>query len=87
MKKTLALLIGISLFSVSAFSEEDSFAQKSAQLQTNQVKARGQAAAAGSDSSVSLSMVVWGVGLAVGIGLLAGLLNSSAGVTHAHSAN
>jgi len=83
-KMTAILLIALLSFSSSVHGRDD--LQDTAKT-TDKLWRTGSAAHDGSYTAVSTSMIAWGVGLAVGIAVLAAVLHqstSSSGSSHAH---
>lgn len=81
MKKIIALLLSLSI--VTAHAGES--IQESAQ-NTDKLYREGTGAIDGAWTATSVSMIGWGVGLALGIGLLAALLHQST-ASHAHDSD
>jgi hypothetical protein len=85
MKKALSLLLLMSIFTttlpLSAREEISELAES-----TDQLYRTGAGAQDGAYTALSMSMIGWGVGLAIGIAVLAATLNhGSGGSSHAHT--
>ena len=72
MKKPIYLLMAFLLLINCSFA------------QTSQRRTTGCAATESSYDAVGMSMAIWGVGMAVGIGLLTALIKHSTSHSHSH---
>ncbi|MBS0620777.1 MAG: hypothetical protein JSS61_04890 [Verrucomicrobia bacterium] len=79
MKRLISTLTLLSL-SISACADSLENYKKD----TESIWRTGSGAEDGTFTAISLSMLGWGLGLAVGIGILASVLHQSTATTHSH---
>ena len=84
-KKALPYLLVVFLATSSLFAEEEDNRELAADYSLETPSLHGSAASSGANSSLAVSMMLWGVGLAIGIAVLSVLIESSTATTSSHN--